>query len=164
MAQETFDAISDFGLTHAEARVLASLSPGAGGNVALLRQMGYDGLVGQDNVAAVGQFGGANLSVVIQEGAANTTSSVQAGQGNVVGVRLRGVGNHLGTASQPGVLQIGEGNLYLLDFAGDHQTIAPTTQIGMDNQVVQLGNVTAPLGVQQVGNGMRMIIRHNGAQ
>jgi hypothetical protein len=156
--QETFDTISDFGLSDQEAQVLDGFASGTQSNSALLRQDGHA------NEAFLGQVGAGNLAVVLQEGTANVTTSVQVGQGNVVGVRLRGDGNRLGVGLRPGVVQIGEGNLYLLDVAADYQTITPTTQFGTDNQVVQLGETAAPFGVQQFGNGMRMIIRHNGAQ
>jgi hypothetical protein len=156
--EETFEAISDFGLSDREARVLGGFASGAQSNATLLRQEGHA------NQAALGQVGAGNLAVVLQQGDANLTSALQVGQGNAVGVRLQGTGNRLGAPLRPGVLQIGEGNLYLLDLAGDHHTIAPSTQIGTDNQVVQLGATAAPFGVQQIGSGMRMVIRHNGAQ
>ena len=102
--------------------------------------------------------------MIVQEGGSNFTSTRQIGSGNVIGVRLRGVGNTLGTPNNPGVLQEGADNLYLLDYAGNGQPIDPTIQQGNGNQVVQIGEIDAPFGVEQRGDGMRMIIRHNGAQ
>lgn len=161
---EAFDAIADFGLLSEEGQALAGFSLGAQGNLALVRQAAFDDLLGNDNDAFVGQDGNGNLAVLLQQGDGNFTSTLQVGSGNVIGVRLRGVGNQLGTPSAPGVLQAGADNLYLLDYTGNGQTIAPTAQIGDGNQVVQIGAIDVPFGVEQRGDGMRMIIRHNGAQ
>ncbi|MEP0547081.1 MAG: curlin repeat-containing protein [Rhodothermales bacterium] len=163
---EAFDAIADFGLLSEEGQALAGFSLGAQGNLALVRQAAFDDLLGagNDNDASIGQDGDGNLAVLLQQGDDNFTSTLQIGSGNVIGVRLRGVGNQLGTQATPGVLQAGADNLYLLDYTGDGQTIAPTAQIGDGNQVVQIGEIDVPFGVEQRGDGMRMIIRHNGAQ
>ena len=164
-AGEAFDAIQEFGLSGVEAQALDGFSLGAQGNLALLRQTGHGASLGVSNTAAIDQSGDGNLAVVLQEGDFNYASALQVGERNVVGVRLRGVGNRLGTSeADPGVRQAGAGNVYLLDFTGDNQVIAPTTQVGDGNQVVQLGGVAAPFGVEQYGDGMRMIIRHNGGR
>lgn len=163
--QDAFDAITDFGLQSEEGgQALAGFSLSAQGNLALVRQAAFDDLLGTNNNASIGQDGDGNLAVLLQEGDSNFTSTIQVGSGNVIGVRLRGVGNNLGTSTDPGVLQAGADNLYLLDYTGDFQTIAPTEQVGNGNQVVQIGAIDVPFGVEQRGDGMRMIIRHNGAQ
>jgi hypothetical protein len=162
--QDAFDAIANFGLQSEEGQALADFTLSAQGNLALVRQAAFDDLLGTDNDALVGQGGNGNLAVLLQQGDGNFTSTLQIGSGNVIGVRLRGVGNQLGTPLAPGVLQVGAENLYLLDYTGDSQLIEPTAQIGDGNQVVQIGAIDVPFGVEQRGDGMRMIIRHNGAQ
>ena len=150
--QEAFDTIAGFGLSEREGGALDAFSLTAQGNLALVRQTG-DG-----NAAILDQTGSGNLAALLQLGSGNVTTAEQNGSGNVLGVRITGSYNELD------VLQDGNDNLYLLDYAGDGQAISPGTQIGHDNQAVQLGEVAAPFGVQQVGDGMRMIIRHNGAE
>jgi hypothetical protein len=141
--------------TSTEAELLDGFTLNDQGNLALLRQEG------SGNQATVDQSGAGNLAVLLQLGNNITTRATQSGTGNVFGVRLTGDNLTLGGAD--GVTQIGEGNVYLLDYKGTAQEIAPTTQVGVDNRVVQVGNVSQPFGVQQFGNGQRLIIRHNGA-
>jgi hypothetical protein len=162
-ADEVFDAIEAFGLSDEEGSALEGFSLSAQGNLALVRQAAFDDLLG-GNDASVGQDGDGNLAVLLQQGNNNFTSTLQVGSGNVIGVRLRGLGNSLGTPADPGVLQAGADNVYLLDYEGSNQIIAPTIQEGNGNQVVQIGEIDVPFGVEQRGDGMRMIIRHNGAQ
>ena len=126
------------------------------GNLVLLRQEG------SDNQAIIDQSGAGNLAVLLQLGNSITTRATQNGTGNVFGVRLSG--DNLDLGGPDGVTQIGDNNVYLLDYEGSAQQLAPTTQVGVDNRVVQIGNVSQPFGVEQRGDGMRMIIRHNGAQ
>lgn len=126
------------------------------GNLALLRQEG------SDNQAIINQSGAGNLAVLLQLGNNITTRATQSGSNNIFGVRL--VGDNLDLGGTDGVTQIGDNNVYLLDYEGNAQQIAPTTQVGVDNRVVQIGNVSQPFGVQQFGNGQRLVIRHNGAQ
>jgi hypothetical protein len=126
------------------------------GNFARIRQEG------SDNQAFIDQSGAGNLAILLQFGNNITTRATQIGSNNVFGVRLDGDDLDLGAAD--GVTQIGDGNVYLLDYEGSAQQIAPTTQVGVDNRVVQIGNVSQPFGVEQFGNGQRLIIRHNGAQ
>jgi hypothetical protein len=126
------------------------------GNLTLLRQEG------SDNQAVIDQSGAGNLAVLLQLGSNITTRATQAGSGNVFGVRLSG--DNLDLGGPDGVRQIGDNNVYLLDYEGGAEQLAPTTQVGVDNRVVQIGNVSQPFGVQQFGNGQRLIIRHNGAQ
>jgi hypothetical protein len=126
------------------------------GNLTLLRQDG------DNNQAVIDQSGAGNLAVLLQLGSNITTNATQDGSGNVFGVRLSG--DNLDLGGPDGVRQIGDNNVYLLDYEGSAEQLAPTTQVGVDNRVVQLGNVSQPFGVQQFGNGQRLIIRHNGAQ
>lgn len=161
--EETYDTILDFGLSDVEVEAFTEFSLGTPGNLALVRQTGFEAAVGFNNNVVVDQSGEGNLAVLLQQGDGNFTSALQLGNGNVIGVRLRGTNNQLGSSAAPGIEQLGDDNVYLLDYTGNGQTIAPTTQMGNGNQVVQLGETAAPFGVQQYGDGMRMIIRHNGA-
>lgn len=158
-AEGAFNTIQDFGLLEAEGEALTGFSLGVQGNLALVRQTGLDNLAGSDNAAEIDQRGAGNLAVLLQRGDNNLTTLLQRGTGNVIGVQITGSNNTL-----DGVDQRGANNLYLLDYAGDGQTILPTIQRGVDNQVVQTGPVSQPFGVEQYGNGQRLIIRHNGAQ
>lgn len=150
--QEAFDAITDFGLSDRESDALGAFSRSAQGNTTMLRQLGAD------NEATIDQMGAGNLAVLLQQGNGNVTSARQSGTGNVIGVRLLGSDNRLE------VHQSGLDNTYLLDFTGNGLNIAPAVQIGTGNQAVQLGLTAAPFGVEQYGNGIRMIIRHNEAK
>lgn len=150
--QEAFDAIIDFGLSDRESDALGAFSRSAEGNTTLLRQLGTN------NEAIIDQMGARNLAVLLQQGNGNATSARQSGTGNIIGVRL------LGSDNQLEVHQSGLDNMYLLDFTGNGLNIAPAVQIGTGNQAVQLGLTAAPFGVEQYGNGMRMIIRHNEAK
>jgi hypothetical protein len=162
--EEAFDTILDFGLSAPEVQALDAFSLGAQGNLALVRQEGFGVFLGVGNSAIVDQSGSGNITVLLQQGDGNFTSTRQVGDDNVIGVRLRGANNQLGTTAGPGIQQLGNDNVYLLDFAGDSEVIAPTLQDGSGNQVVQIGTAAAPFGVQQYGNGLRMIIRHNGGE
>ncbi len=150
--QEAFDAIAGFGLSEHEGGALDAFSLGAQGNLALIRQDGAN------NEAVLYQTGSGNLAALLQLGDGNVTTAQQNGTGNVFGVRITG---HLNTLD---VIQDGSDNVYLLDYIGDGQIIEPAVQSGVGNQAVQLGDIAVPFGVQQYGNGMEMIIRHNGAQ
>ena len=158
-AEDAFDTIQEFGLLEAEGQALTGFSLGVQGNLALVRQTGLDNLTGSGNAAEIDQGGAGNLAVLLQRGDNNLATLLQRGDGNVFGVQIVGSNNSL-----DGVEQLGSNNFYLLDYAGNGQTIAPTIQQGNDNQVVQTGDVSQPFGVQQYGDGLRMIIRHNGAQ
>ena len=151
--QEAFDEIRAFGLSEREGGALDAFSLASQGNLALIRQEG-----GSDNEALLDQAGNGNLAVLLQIGSGNVTTARQLGAGNVFGVRIDGSYNELD------VLQDGSENVYLLDYVGDGQVIEPAVQSGVGNQAVQVGEIAVPFGVQQYGNGMQMIIRHNGAQ
>jgi hypothetical protein len=157
-AEGAFNTIQDFGLLEAEGQALTGFSLGTQGNLALVRQTGLETLSGIGNTAEIDQRGAGNLAVLLQLGDGNVTTLLQRGAGNVFGARIAGSDNTLD------VEQTGVDNLYLLDYAGDGQVIEPTIQRGVDNQVVQTGPVSQPFGVEQYGNGQRLIIRHNGAQ
>lgn len=150
--QEAFDEIRDFGLSDREGGALDAFSLASQGNLAMIRQEGIG------NEALFDQAGSGNLAVLLQLGDGNVTTARQTGTSNVFGVRIAGSYNALD------VLQDGSDNTYLLDYVGDGQTILPTVQSGVGNQAVQVGEIGVPFGVQQYGNGMEMIIRHNGAQ
>jgi hypothetical protein len=157
-AEGAFSEIQDFGLLESESQALIGFSLGTQGNLALVRQTGLDNLSGRNNTAEIDQSGAGNLAVLLQLGDENTTTLLQDGNGNVFGARLAGSNNTLD------VEQEGNNNLYLLDHVGDNLDIAPGIQQGDNNQAVQVGEVSQPFGVQQYGDGLRMIIRHNGAQ
>lgn len=150
--QEAFDIIADFGLSEREGGALDAFSLASQGNLAMIRQEG------SNNEALFDQTGNGNLAVLLQLGDGNTTTAQQIGTGNVFGVRIAGSYNTLD------VLQDGSDNTYLLDYVGDGQTLPSAVQSGVGNQAVQVGEISAPFGVQQYGDGMQMIIRHNGAQ
>ena len=150
--QEAFDEIRGFGLSEREGGALDAFSLASQGNLALIRQEGAD------NEALLDQSGSGNLAVLLQLGVGNATTARQIGTGHVFGVRIDGNYNELD------VLQEGSDNTYLLDYVGDGQTLPSAVQSGVGNQAVQIGEIATPFGVQQVGNGMQMIIRHNGAQ
>ena len=143
------------GLNLDELDVLEGFTLNDQGNLALLRQEG------SGNQALIDQQGTGNLAALLQLGNGITTTATQIGDGNVFGVRLEGNDLVLGP---DGVTQIGDHNVYLLEYTGSARQIAPTTQIGDGNQAVQVGGIAVPFGVEQYGDGMRMIIRHNGAQ
>lgn len=157
-AQGAFNEIRNFGLLELEGQALTGFSLGTPGNLALVRQTGLETLYGSGNEAEIDQRGAGNLAVLLQLGDDNLTTLEQRGSNNIVGVRITGSGNTL-----EGVELRGSNNLYLLDYAGNGQTILPTSLRGSDNQVVQTGAVSQPFGVEHRGNGLRMIIRHNGA-
>jgi len=150
--QEAFDEIRSFGLSEREGGALDAFSLASQGNLAMIRQEG------SNNEALFDQTGNGNLAVLLQLGDGNTTTAQQIGTGNVFGVRIAGSYNTLD------VLQDGSDNTYLLDYVGDGQTLPSAVQSGVGNQAVQVGEISAPFGVQQYGDGMQMIIRHNGAQ
>lgn len=150
--QEAFDTIAGFGLSEYESGALSAFSLGAQGNLALTHQDGAN------NEALLEQDGNGNLAVLLQLGDGNLTTSRQVGTGNVFGVRIAGSYNELD------VEQEGADNVYLLDYVGDGQMLPSAVQSGVGNQAVQVGEIAVPFGVQQYGNGMEMIIRHNGAQ
>lgn len=124
-----------------------------------LPQGGHFGLIHQDgaaNLAVMDQDGASNLAVMMQHGSGNTTQLTQHGTGNIYGAWLTGNDNRLN------VTQHGDANTYLLEFAGnglafEHEAI----QVGAGNQAVQLGTGTVPFGIEQRGDGMTLIIRHN---
>lgn len=150
--QEAFNEIRSFGLSEREGGALDAFSLASQGNLALIRQEG------SGNEALFDQDGSGNLAVLLQLGDGNVTSARQTGTSNVFGVRITGSYNTLD------VLQDGSDNTYLLDHVGDGQTLPSAVQSGVGNQAVQVGEIGVPFGVQQYGNGMQMIIRHNGAQ
>lgn len=150
--QEAFDEIRDFGLSEREGGALDAFSLASQGNLAMIRQEGAN------NEALLEQDGTGNLAVLLQLGDGNVTTARQIGTGNVFGVRIEGSYNELD------VLQEGSDNVYLLDYVGNGQTLPAAVQSGVGNQAVQVGEIATPFGVQQFGNGMQMIIRHNGAQ
>jgi hypothetical protein len=156
-AEGAFNTIQDFGLLEAEGQALTGFSLGVQGNLALVRQTGLDNVLGVGNTAEIEQRGAGNLAVLLQLGDGNLTTLLQEGAGNVFGARITGSNNTL-----DGVVQRGADNLYLLDYEGSGRMIEPSLQEGDGNQVVQIGATDAPFGVQQYGDGLRMIIRHNG--
>jgi minor curlin subunit len=160
-AEAALDQIKEglLGLNPYELGMLDGFSLSDQGNFAIVRQEGLN------NLADVSQQGQANVAIIVQEGTNITTKASQIGQGNVFGVRL--VGNNLVMQNADGtdtVLQEGFENVYLLDFEGNDQLIPVSTQVGVDNQVVQVGQINTPFGVEQYGNGMRMVIIHNGIE
>ncbi len=119
-----------------------------GRSVALVHQLG------NHNAAAVDQAGASNLAMLYQRGSGNASLLEQAGAGNVFGSYLTGDGN------RTDVQQRGTGNVYVLDFAGDGLRHT-ARQLGSNNQAVQTGQGTVPFSIEQRGNGMQMVIRHD---
>lgn len=140
----------------------ATVEQTGSGNEAFVTQLGGNG-----NEATVEQgpsngFSGLNnLAVIVHEGSLNRTTIQQRGKNNLAGIKL--VGNNNGITLE----QTGTGHEYLLDFTGNGLGIMGSgmthqvSQIGSDNQLVQVGEGSMPFNVRQQGNGMRMIIRHN---
>lgn len=121
------------------------------GNAAYVHQEG------SFNTAHITQRGRANAAIMIQQGSGNTSRLLQEGTHNVYGSWLQGDDNVLN------IEQIGSGNAYLFGFQGNrlHHSVQ---QVGTGIRAVQVGTGHAPFGIQQHGNGMDIIIRHNGAQ
>jgi hypothetical protein len=125
-------------------------------------------LNGNENEATVMQGpsdefpGQNNLAVIVQNGSLNRTTIRQLGQNNIAGIRLAGSNNGITLE------QTGSGNEYLLDFEGSslgsagNSTNHQVRQIGSNNRLVQVGEGRMPFNVRQRGNGMRMVIRHDG--
>ena len=143
-------------------------------NDATIEQQGSDNeasitqLNGNDNKATVEQGpsdarpGQDNLAVLVQNGFFNQTTIRQRGQNNIAGIRLDGDDNGITLE------QTGTGNEYLLDFTGSglgsggSSTTHRVSQIGTNNRLVQVGEGQMPFNVRQRGDGMRMVIRHDG--
>ena len=98
----------------------------------------------------------------MQNGSWNQTTVRQRGQNNIAGIRL--IGNNNGITLE----QTGSNNEYLLDFTGSglgnmgSSTTHRVSQIGSNNRLVQVGDGRMPFNVRQRGDGMRMVIRHDG--
>lgn len=154
-AQEALDALRTdlLDLNADERGFLSDFSLETQGNLTLLRQEGAE------NDASVVQRGAGNVAVLVQTGTNLTAGVVQEGSGNVFGVDLEGDDLLLGE-----IVQQGDGNVYLLEYRGSALEIAPAVQVGQQNQAIQVGAIEQPFGVQQYGNGLNMIIRHNGGQ
>ena len=129
---------------------LRGLSTGQG-NVAVVNQRG------NRNEARVEQIGQSNVAVMIQRGDYNASSVLQDGSNNAYSSFLRGNYN------ETSVLQRGDNNTYSLGFIGnnlDHSVL----QDGSGHTAAQFGVGFQPFSIRQVGNGMDITIRHNGAQ
>ena len=108
------------------------------------------------NVAGLTQRGTGNLAVLFQLGSRNEVDLVQEGNNNLFGVRLGSDDNLLNVA------QIGNRNVYLLDYKGAAPLNEPNViQEGNGNRAVQTGVGSTLFGIQQRGNGMNITIRHN---
>ncbi len=139
----------------------ATINQRGSGNQASITQLN-----GDDNDASVEQGPGDgfpgknNLAVIVQDGSFNETTIRQGGRDNVAGIKLDGNSNGITLE------QTGSGNEYLLDFTGSGlgsrggSTTHQVSQIGSNNQLVQVGENSMPFNVRQRGDGMRMIIRH----
>lgn len=113
--------------------------------------------VGAQNTGITNQIGLGNVAALYQVGDNNVTAMLQQGNDNVIGIWLNGSDNQLD------VQQLGDRNVYLLEFIGDGLGLGealPAIQIGNDNQAVQFGQGTQPYGVVQIGSGIEMTIEH----
>jgi len=126
-------------------------------------------LTGSGNEAAVYQDGFGNEASVTQSGTAHTSILVQEGSHNNLTVDQRGR-NHAALLRQKtsghtvDLRQRGSNNRYLLDFQST--TASPSiehnvVQDGSDLDLYQVGSTRVPFNVQQTGNGLDMIIRHD---
>jgi len=100
--------------------------------------------------------GSDNLAVAVQDGSDNATTIQQYGSKNIAGVRFDGSDNAME------LLQVGDGNEYLLDHAGNGLDLTGSRhveQIGNNNLLRQRGAGT-PISVQMKGEGIRMEITH----
>lgn len=139
----------------------ATVEQAGSGNQASITQLNGD----ENDATVVQEPGGGspgenNLAVIVQDGSFNETTIRQRGRDNVAGIKL--VGNSNGITLE----QTGSGNEYLLDFTGSNlgsmgtSTTHQVSQIGSNNQLVQVGENSMPFNVRQRGDGMRMVIRH----
>lgn len=130
-----------------------------------LMQKGTPGRIGTNptvsealNIAESIATGGTNnLAVVVHKGDDNVTNVAQLGESNVAGIRLPGSNNEMD------LVQAGDGNRYLFDAASDESLNGldgRVLQVGNGNSMAQMGGT--PLNVRMRGDGMRMIIRHDG--
>ena len=126
-------------------------------------------LNGDENEATVvqepgdGVLGQNNLAVIVQNGSFNQTTVQQSGKNNRAGIKL--VGDNNGIELE----QTGDGHEYLLDFTGSDlgdssSSTHQVSQLGSNNRLVQVGEGRMPFNVQQRGDEMRMVIRHDGGQ
>jgi hypothetical protein len=103
-----------------------------------------------------GRTGLDNLAVAVQDGSDNATTIRQYGSDNIAGIRLDGADNAME------LLQVGQGNEYLLDHTGSGLDLTGSKRIeqfGNDNLLRQQGAGT-PISVQMKGEGIRMDITH----
>lgn len=160
-------------------QTVAVIEQGGSGNTASIDQRG------SSNLATILQDGTGNRAWVLQDGSANTSSLSQHGTDNVATMRLLGPNNSAAvlqygtnnlyevtidrsgarpsTASMLNVLQDGANNVYRLDFQNRGANLNHSVlQIGRGNVIEQTGRNLRPFGVEQRGDGLQMVIRHNG--
>jgi hypothetical protein len=127
----------------------AAAASAGGGNTAVIVQKG------SGNAATLEQHGNGNFGEIVQKGSANTTHAVQEGNHNVLRVELAGARNEFN------LVQRGDDNQYVraLRGSGLKETVV---QQGVGLSVVQVGAISVPFSVQQIGRGMEIRIEHNG--
>ena len=120
---------------------------------------------GIGNDATIDQQGSSNFAGVVHFGNDNETLIQQRGTSNKAGIVLDGNRNEVE------LFQEGTDNEYFLGFRGDGLDLTRSqpggkarVQIGTNNRLIELGQNSIPLNIQQRGNGMRMMIRHNTPQ
>lgn len=126
----------------------AALRTAGGGNSATILQRG------DRNVVDVTQRGIGNVVRASQSGQWNTLSSLQVGNENRLEVELLGSDNALDFE------QIGNENEYVLQFLGDGLDHA-FRQVGDRLRAVQRGVGTLPVGIEQFGRDMEILIEHD---
>lgn len=113
---------------------------------------------GRSNQAHVLQQGRGHVARVLQNGNRNDVRLTQTGASHEASIALNA------SDSDVGVLQRGEANRYELTASKDgiqHAQPYGRIQIGEGNVLLERGGTSTPLRLQQRGDGMTMIIRHD---
>lgn len=114
-------------------------------------------ILGNDNFTFIDQAGERNLANVYANGDLNQTWVRQYGNNNLAQIRFTGDGNVLD------LTQNGDGHRFRLTW--DANRFGPYDQTviqnGANNEVTQLGVGAMPIGIEQHGDGMHIIIMHH---
>jgi len=127
----------------------------------------FDGFGDDSNVAIVNMFGNSNRSDVSQSGWGNRALVNILGDRNSTGVEQRGNSNRLvlnleGSDNEFEGVQLGSDNSLRIDLIGSAQNQS-FSQIGnnMSFHMIDNGNGSVPLLIEQRGNGASVIIENH---
>jgi hypothetical protein len=112
---------------------------------------------GASNQTSISQSGSFNYSRIVHVGDFNETDVTQTGLSNTAAIGL------FGDRNKVSLTQNGFGNTYVLGFAGDNLDLTgprSRVQAGNRNTLIEVGTNRIPMRVQQQGNRMKMLIRH----